>query len=210
MKKVLCVLYPNFSLYEIATLTSTLALSFDITIDYVASNHSMIVSEDGLPCQPTKTLNQIRLEDYSCVILPGMVNIGSALQDEKLNSFLRGLGKQDILIAAISSAPILLAKAGLLNDTKFTGGIWQNFFDYFEFVPRENFKAKAVLQDKNIITAIGFAHLEFARKVIFSLGLAENTDNYFKEQNEYSEEDLIFTLSDKEFDEVKQSIENTL
>ena len=210
MKKVLCVLYPNFSLYEIATLTSTLALSFDITIDYVASNHSMIVSEDGLPCQPTKTLNQIRLEDYSCVILPGMVNIGSALQDEKLNSFLRGLGKQDILIAAISSAPILLAKAGLLNDTKFTGGIWQNFFDYFEFVPRENFKAKAVLQDKNIITAIGFAHQEFARKVILGLGLAENTDNYFKEQNEYSEEDLIFTLSDKEFDEVKQRIENTL
>ena len=210
MKKVLCVIYPNFSLYEIATLTSTLALSFDITIDYVASNHSMIVSEDGLPCQPTKTLNQIRLEDYSCVILPGMVNIGPALQDEKLNSFLKGLGKQDILIAAISSAPILLVKAGLLKDTKFTGGIWQNFFDYFEFLPRENFKAKAVLQDKNIITAIGFAHLEFARKVIFSLGLAENTDNYFKEQNEYSEEDLIFTLSDKEFDEVKQSIENTL
>ena len=210
MKKLLCVPYPNFSLYEIATLTSTLALSFDITIDYVASNHSMIVSEDGLPCQPTKTLNQIRLEDYSCVILPGMVNIGSALQDEKLNSFLRGLGKQDILIAAISSAPILLAKAGLLNDTKFTGGIWQNFFDYFEFLPRENFKAKAVLQDKNIITAIGFAHQEFARKVILGLGLAENTDNYFKEQNEYSEEDLIFTLSDKEFDEVKQSIENTL
>ena len=210
MKKVLCVIYPNFSLYEIATLTSTLALSFDITIDYVASNHSMIVSEDGLPCQPTKTLNQIRLEDYSCVILPGMVNIGPALQDEKLNSFLRGLGEQDILIAAISSAPILLAKAGLLNDTKFTGGIWQNFFDYFEFLPRENFKAKAVLQDKNIITAIGFANLEFAREVILSLGLAKNTDNYFKEQNEYSEEDLIFTLSDKEFDEVKQSIENTL
>ena len=210
MKKVLCVIYPNFSLYEIASLTSTLALSFDITIDYVASNHSMIVSEDGLPCQPTKTLNQIRLEDYSCVILPGMVNIGPALQDEKLNSFLKGLGKQDILIAAISSAPILLAKAGLLKDTKFTGGIWQNFFDYFEFLPRENFKAKAVLQDKNIITAIGFAHLEFARKVILGLGLAENTDNYFKEQNEYSEEDLIFTLSDKEFDEVKQSIENTL
>ena len=210
MKKVLCVIYPNFSLYEIASLTSALALSFDITIDYVASDHSMVVSEDGLPCLPTKTLDQVRIEEYSCVILPGMVNIGPALQDEKLNSFLKGLGKQDILIAAISSAPLLLAKAGLLNDTKFTGGIWQNFFDYFEFLPRENFQPKLVVQDKNIITAIGFAHQEFARKVIFGLGLAENTDNYFKEQNEYSEEDLIFTLSDKEFDEVKQSIENTL
>ena len=210
MNKVLCVIYPNFSLYEITTLTSTLALSFDITIDYVASENSMVVSEDGLTCLPIKILDQVRIEEYSCVILPGMVNIGPALQDEKLILFLRSLNEQDILIAAISSAPLLLAKAGLLNDTKFTGGIWQNFFDYFEFLPRENFKAKAVLQDKNIITAIGFAHLEFARKVIFSLGLAENTDNYFKEQNEYAEEDLIFTLSDEEFNQVKQSIENSL
>ena len=210
MKKVLCIIYPNFSLYEITALTSTLALSFDSTIDYATSDHSMVVSEDGLPCQPTKTLDQIRIEEYSCVILPGMVNIGPALQDEKLISFLRDLGEQDILIAAISSAPLLLAKAGLLKDTKYTGGIWQNFFDYFEFLPRENFQPKLVVQDKQIITAIGFSHQEFARKVILSLGLAENTDNYFKEQNEYAEEDLIFTLSDQEFDQVKQSIENTL
>ena len=210
MKKVLCIIYPNFSLYEITALTSTLALSFDVTIDYVASEHSIVISEDGLPCQPTKTLDQIRIEEYSCVILPGMVNIGPALQDEKLISFLRELGEQDVLIAAISSAPLLLAKAVLLKDTKFTGGIWQNFFDYFEFLPRENFQPKVVVQDKQIITAIGFAHQEFARKVILSLGLAENTDNYFKEKNEYSEEDLIFTLSDEEFDQVKRSIENTL
>ena len=210
MKKVLCIIYPNFSLYEITALTSTLALSFDSTIEYAASDYSIVVSEDGLPCQPTKTLDQIRIEEYSCVILPGMVNIGPALQDEKLISFLRDLGEQDILIAAISSAPLLLAKAGLLKDTKFTGGIWQNFFDYFEFLPRENFQPKLVVQDKQIITAIGFAHQEFARRVILSLGLAENTDNYFKERNDYSEEDLIFTLSDKEFDQVKRSIENSL
>ena len=210
MKKVLCLIYPNFSLYEITALTSTLALSFDITIDYVASEHSIVVSEDGLPCQPTKTLDQVRIDEYSCVILPGMVNIGPALQDEKLISFLRDLGERDILIAAISSAPLLLAKAGLLKDTKFTGGIWQNFFDYFEFLPRENFQPKLVVQDKQIITAIGFAHQEFARKVILSLGLAENTDNYFKERNDYSEEDLIFTLSDQDFDQVKRSMENSL
>ena len=210
MKKVLCIIYPNFSLYEITALTSTLALSFDSTIDYATSDHSMVVSEDGLPCQPTKTLDQIRIEEYSCVILPGMVNLGPALQDEKLISFLRALGEQEVLIAAISSAPLLLAKAGLLNDTKFTGGIWQNFFDYFEFLPRENFQPKVVVQDKQIITAIGFAHQEFARKVILSLGLEENTDNYFKEQNDYATEDLIFTLSDQEFDQVKQSIENIL
>lgn len=149
MKKVLCIIYPNFSLYEITALTSTLALSLISRLIMSLPDYSIVVSEDGLPCQPTKTLDQIRIEEYSCVILPGMVNIGPALQDEKLISFLRGLGEQNILIAAISSAPLLLAKAGLLEDTKFTGGIWQNFFDYFEFLPRENFQPKVVVQDKN-------------------------------------------------------------
>ena len=187
MKKVLCIIYPNFSLYEVVSLTSTLALSFGVEIDYVGSDRNIITSEDGLACQPTRTLDEVVLEDYSCVILPGMINIAPALHDEKLISFLRSLKQQEILIAAISSAPILLAKAGLLKDTKFTGGIWQNFFDYFEFLPRENFKAKAVLQDKNIITAVGFAHQEFARIVLLSLGLVDSAENYFKEQNEYSE-----------------------
>ena len=208
MKKALCIIYPNFSLYEVVGLTSTLALSFGIEVDYVSTDRNVITSEDGLACRPTRTLDEVVIEDYSCVILPGMINIAPALHDEKLISFLRSLNQQEILIAAISSAPILLAKAGLLKDTKFTGGIWQNFFDYFEFLPRENFKAKAVLQDKNIITAVGFAHQEFARKVLLSLGLVGNADNYFKERNQYSEEELIFNLSEEEFAEMKQSIKN--
>ena len=208
MKKVLCLIYPNFSLYEVVGLTSTLGLSFGVEVDYAGSDRNVIRSEDGLACQPTRTLDEVVIEDYSCVILPGMINIAPALHDEKLISFLKSLNQQEILIAAISSAPILLAKAGLLKDTKFTGGIWQNFFDYFEFLPRENFKAKAVLQDKNIITAVGFAHQEFARKVLLSLGLVGNADNYFKERNQYSEEELIFNLSEEEFAEMKQSIKN--
>ena len=210
MKKVLCLIYPNFSLYEVVGLTSTLALSFGVEVDYAGSDRNIITSEDGLPCQPTRTLDEVVIEDYSCVILPGMITIVPALHDEKLISFLKNLTEQDVLIAAISSAPILLAKAGLLKDTRFTGGIWQNFFDYFEFLPCDNFKAQAVLQDKNIITAVGFAHQAFARKVLLSLGLVDNADNYFKERNQYSEDDLIFTLSDEEFAEMKHEFENTL
>lgn len=210
MKKVLCLIYPNFSLYEVVGLTSTLALSFGVEVDYASSDRNVIRTEDELPCQPTRILDEVVIEDYSCVILPGMINIAPALHDEKLISFLKSLKQQEILIAAISSAPILLAKAGLLKDTKFTGGIWQNFFDYFEFLPRENFKAQAVLQDKNIITAVGYAHQAFARKVLLSLGLVDNADNYFKERNQYSEDDLIFTLSDEEFAEMKHGFENTL
>ena len=131
MKKVLCIIYPNFSIYEVVGLTSTLALSFGIEIDYVGSDRNVIRSEDGLACRPARTLDEVVIEDYSCVVLPGMITIVPALHDEKLISFLRSLKQQEILIAAISSAPILLAKAGLLKDTKFTGGVLQNFFVYF-------------------------------------------------------------------------------
>ena len=210
MKKVLCLIYPNFSLYEVVGLTSTLALSFGVEVDYASSDRNVIRTEDGLPCQPTRILDEVVIEDYSCVILPGMINIVPALHDEKLISFLKSLKQQEVLITAISSAPILLAKAGLLKDAKFTGGIWQNFFDYFEFLPRENFKAQAVLQNKNIITAVGFAHQAFARKVLLSLGLVDNADDYFKERNQYSEKNLIFTLSEEEFAEMKHEFENTL
>ena len=133
MKKVLCLIYPNFSLYEVVGLTSTLGLSFGVEVDYAGSDRNVIRSEDGLACQPTRTLDEVVIEDYSCVILPGMINIAPALHDEKLISFLKSLNQQEILIAAISSAPILLARAGLLNDTKFTGGIWQNFLTILNF-----------------------------------------------------------------------------
>ncbi|MGC4423754.1 4-methyl-5(B-hydroxyethyl)-thiazole monophosphate biosynthesis protein, partial [Streptococcus suis] len=75
-----------------------------------------------------------------CILCPGMIDFTQALRDECLIRFLAGLDGKSIKIAAISSAPILLAKAGLLKQTLYTGGIWQNFIDYFDFLPRENFR----------------------------------------------------------------------
>lgn len=89
MKKVLCLIYPNFSLYEVVGLTSALTLSFGVEVDYAGSDRNVIRSEDGLACQPTRTLDEVDIEDYSCVILPGMIDIVPALHDKKLISFLR-------------------------------------------------------------------------------------------------------------------------
>ena len=78
-EKALCIIYPNFSIYEVVGLTSTFSSIFGIEIDYVGSDRNVIRSEDGLACQPTRTLDKVVIEDYSCVILPGMINIASAL-----------------------------------------------------------------------------------------------------------------------------------
>ena len=115
MKKVACVIYPNFSLYEIVDLTSSLVLQYGIKVDYIAANKENILSEDGLICQATKTFDEVGLNEYSCIVLPGMSDFTLALKDELLIQFLKQLKGKSIVIAAISSAPILLAKAGLLE-----------------------------------------------------------------------------------------------
>lgn len=204
MKKVACVIYPNFSLYEIVDLTSSLVLQYGIKVDYIAANKENILSEDGLICQATKTFDEVELNEYSCIVLPGMSDFTSALKDELLIQFLKQLKGKSIVIAAISSAPILLAKAGLLEDITFTGGIWQNFFGYFDFLSKENLMPKTIHQDKNIITAIGFAHQEFAKKVLATLGLCDDIEIVEKPS-----EELIFNMSDEEFAEFKACFEQS-
>lgn len=204
MKKVACVIYPNFSLYEIVDLTSSLVLQYGIKVDYIAANKENILSEDGLICQATKTFDEVGLNEYSCIVLPGMSDFTLALKDELLIQFLKQLKGKSIVIAAISSAPILLAKAGLLEDITFTGGIWQNFFGYFDFLSKENFMPKTIHQDKNIITAIGFVHQEFAKKVLATLGLCDDIEIVEKPS-----EELIFNMSDEEFTEFKACFEQS-
>ncbi len=94
----------------------------------------------------------------------------------------------------ISSAPILLA--GLLKDTRFTGRIWQASLTILGIFPREeNFKAQAVLQDKNIITTDGLHIKRLREKVLLSLGLVDDADNW--NGIGIRKEDLIFTLSER-------------
>lgn len=208
MKKVACLLYPNFSLYEIAPLTSTLVLSFGKKIDYIATSKETIYSEDGLPCHANKTLEEVNIGEYDCILCPGMIDFTQVLRDEYLIRFLAGLDGKPIKIAAISSSPILLAKAGLLENTLYTGGIWQNFIDYFDFLPGENFRPLPVCEDGNIITGTGFTINAFSRQVLTSLGLVEDASRYFKELDNYSEDDFIFKLSNEEFEEFKSAFEN--
>ena len=210
MKKVACLLYPNYSLYEITTLTSTLVLHYGVKIDYIASKNQVVVSEDGLDTLPTKLIDDVNLDDYSCIILPGMIDFKEALYDDRLITFLKTLKNSSLLIAAISSAPLLLAKAGLLEDVCYTGGIWQNFFNYFDFLKIDNFKAHPVTKDKNIVTAIGFAHQEFARVVLEELHLVSDASGFFREKDSYQKSDIVFTLSEIEFAEFKEDFEKNV
>lgn len=206
MRKFAVMLYPDFSLQEITCLTSALTVWFGEEIDFIASESKEYRSEDGLRVLPTKSTAGARITDYDCVILPGTINPLPALFDEKLIEFLKNGISSDVVFAAISSSPILLSKAGILNGKKFTSGYFMQMADTFPFVEKDNFVHKGVVEDGNVITGIGMFFREFAETVLkrFDYDIGENFMRYAPE--EFSEDELTFYWSEEEYREFLEEL----
>ena len=206
MKQIAVLLYPDFSLQEITCLTSVLTVWFGESIDFIASENKELKSEEGLRVLPTKTTSEAKASDYDCVILPGTVNPLPALFDERIINFLREGRESDALFAAISSAPILLSKAGILKGKKFTAGYFMQLAETFDFVEKENFIHKGVVEDGNVITGIGMFFREFAEAVLRKLDYDIGEEFMRDRPDEYSEEDLTFRWSDEDYREFLEEL----
>lgn len=199
MKKIAVLVYPNFSLYEITCLTEAL-MWYGHTAEIFASSKHPVRSEDGFLITADKTLDEFCLDEYSCLVLPGMMIPFDALFDELLISFLRRFKGENLLIAAISAAPMLLAKAGLLDDVRFTSGIWEEISQNLPFTPYRNIARQPLVKDKNIITASGFAFREFAEEVIRSLEIDPCKNGLFRGiEREYSEQEMTHYMGEQNF-----------
>ena len=208
MRKFAVLLYPDFSLQEITCLTSALTVWFDEKIDYIASENKEYCSEDGLRVIPTKTTAEAKITDYDCVILPGTINPLPALFDDKLIEFIRSGNDSDIVFAAISSSPNLLSKAGILTGKKFTSGFFMQMADTFDFVEKDNFTHKGIVEDGNVITGIGMFFREFAEAVLNRFGY-DIGNNFMRDTpDEYTEEELTFYWSDDDYKEFLEELKN--
>lgn len=87
MSKFAVILYPDFSLQEITCLTSALSVRFEEKIDFIASENRECCSEEGLRVMPTKTIADVNITDYKCIVLPGTINPLPALYDDRLIEF---------------------------------------------------------------------------------------------------------------------------
>lgn len=201
MKKFAVLLYPDFSLQEITCLTSALTVWFGEQIDFIAGENREYRSEEGLRVLPDKTAAEARITDYDCVILPGTVNPLPALFDEELIGFLSGGAGSNVMFAAISSAPILLSKAGILKGRKFTAGYFMQMAEAFQFVEKENFIHRGIVEDGNVITGIGMFFREFAEAVLNRLGYDVGESFMRDAPAEFTEEELTFYWSEEEYRE---------
>ena len=206
MSRFAAILYPNFSLQEITCLTSALSVWFEEKIDFIASENKEYCSEEGLRVVPTKTMADTNISDYDCVILPGTINPLPALYDDRLIDFLKSGINTNVVFAAISSSPLLLAKAGILKGKKFTAGFFMQMAEVYPFIEKENFTHEGVVCDGNVITGIGMFFREFAEAVLqrfeYDIG-----NNFMRDKPEdYTEEELTFYWSEEDYREFLEEL----
>ena len=150
---------------------------------------------------PSKTVAEVGPSDYECIILPGTINPLPALYDEKLIAFLQKGKDAKTLFAAISSAPLLMAKAGLLDNRDFTAGFFMQMAEVFPFISKEHFVHKKMVEDGNVIMGIGMFFIEFAETVLKRLGYDVGRDFMNTANSQYTEEELTFYWTDEEYKE---------
>ena len=202
-RKALFLVYDGMSLSEVTLLADFLTAfqpcESSWQIDTAGSKDKKIVTtEESFQVLPNKSFEEVDFSDYEVIILTGNINPYPIAEDIDLIEFLKkmnGLSNRP-LIAAISSAPMFLAKAGVLEGVKFTSGLFEETLNEFDFFDKQNIVRKPVVFDKekNIVTAIGFAYREFAVKVaeLLSYENAERSLAGPRKDREYTDEELTF------------------
>lgn len=199
MKKAAVIVYPLFSMQEISCLTELFKFA-DKELCVFGASLDPVMSEDGFRILPEKTFQEFEREAFDCLVLPGIWDPYEVSLDERIIDFLRQFQEDPILIASISSSPMLLAKAGLLKNRKFIHGFFEEMFDEFDYLKEvyDQIERKPVVYDQHLITAVGFAFREFAVEVLRALGMPCPDRVFSGITKEYTPEELTFHYMSEE------------
>ena len=184
MEKVLVFIYEEMADFEITFVTHLLGADAGKEIVTIAYEDKLIKSKSGVIYKPSRLIKDVLEEEVEGLIIPGGWN--GEIRPE-LIELIQGLNAKGKLLGAICAGPRFLAKAGVLDNAKYTTSIAQwtekhvEQFKENDPFPRENFVFQRVIRDGNIITAQGVAFVDFAIEVCdwFSLFDDEEDKNNF-------------------------------
>ena len=108
MKKTAILLYDSFCNFEISVALEILALA-EKPITVFGITKQAIRSEDGLSIFPDDTIDNLDLDAYDSLILPGAMDIRETIENERIVDFIKKFEKKTI--GAISIAPLLDRKS---------------------------------------------------------------------------------------------------
>jgi putative intracellular protease/amidase len=132
----------------------------------VGNDLTPIITMGGLEITPDIDVHNINLENGDLIILPGGNTWQNEENQEIINIIQKNLG-MDVTVAAICGATVALAEAGILDNKKHTSN-GNGFLQMMckKYNGEKFYEDKLVVVDNNLITATGFAPLEFTYEVI--------------------------------------------
>lgn len=203
-KKVALMVYPNFSMQEVANLCSLFRWGYGSEIVVFSSSLEIVNAEEGMLIQPHKTFDEFYIDDYDCLILSGCSDFRDSIRDMKIKEFLEQFkGNDDFIIGAICAGPIYLAQAGLLENRKFTNSLFVEINEMLNFIDEKNLVYAPLVEDRNIITAVGSAFNEFAIAVARKVGY-DCPDKIFKGiPEDWKESDYKVHLNKEDLQKLK-------
>jgi putative intracellular protease/amidase len=147
MKKTAVLIYNGFCNFEISVCLEILAMAGK-QIMVFSKELNPVTSEEGVKVVPDQCIHELTIEEYDSLILPGAMDIREAIADESILMFIREFAARGMVIGAISIAPILLLKAGVLGKKPFMAGV--NRAELFEEGFTENDLSHMIDWDDNL------------------------------------------------------------
>lgn len=187
MKKTAVLIYDSFCNFEISVALEILALKNKEIVVFAKSKEA-ISSEEGLRILPDKTIFELDIIEYDSLLLPGASDIESAIKDPEILEFIKKFSNK--VIGAISIAPILLLKLGILNGKPFMAGVnkkellEEGFLesdltemkDWDECI--ENPIEEGYLKSENILTSVSYNFVRFGIQFAAMLGIEISPKNF--------------------------------
>ncbi|HEY4601828.1 MAG TPA: DJ-1/PfpI family protein [Cerasibacillus sp.] len=175
MKKALLLVYDDYADFQIGHLLFFLKKKGHYHVLTGSVEGKDVVSLGGLSVKPDLPLSGINIEKFDLVILPGGDTFDPLLNNEALINFLKIVYSLSIPIASICGSAVLLGKAGLLNNKKFTCNE-HTFNQYKEHFSNATYTGERVELDGNVITAKGSSFSYFTIAVGDFLNLWRNEE----------------------------------
>lgn len=136
----------------------------DIEIKIASTEKGEAEGKFGQRVKVDKILSEVDVNEYSAVIFIGGVGAIDYFENKEALSIAKKAFEKNKVTAAICCAPMILYKAGILNNNKFT--VYPEAEWVEEISKRNNYLDQDVVVDNNIITGSGpNSAREFGKKI---------------------------------------------
>ena len=147
-----------------------LKAGFDIKT--ISSEKGLAIGGSGGEAEVDISFEDFNISEFDAIVFVGGPGAYKYIDDQSIWQIVRDTIKQEKILAAICIAPVILARAGVLEAKKAT--VWSSVMDKKPIrILEENgakYQDKAVVQDGKIITANGPSSAkEFAETIVQSM-----------------------------------------